>query len=153
MSPSWIPQMTMTRMRRHDKTAKDSRLKPDSSTTIVVTDPPAVPGDPGKPDDSNFGIPAKEDQPTKPIPSKGKGPSSGNSSKAPASKSTATTHPSAAARGVQERAQSTLLGAAASIQATGTGEDMVQCLENDTGLLAGVAESSCYHGRRVRGSC
>ena len=110
---------------QEDETAKDSRLKPDSSTTIVVTDPPAVPGDPGKPDDSNPGIPVKENQPTKPIPSKGKGPSSGNSSKAPASKSTATTHPLAVARGVQECAQSTLLGAAASIQATGTGEDTV----------------------------
>ena len=110
---------------QEDQMAKDSRLKPDSSTTNVVTDPPAVPGNPRKPDDSNPGILAKEDQPTKPIPSKGKGPSSGNSSKAPASKSSATTHPSAVARGVQERMQSTLLGAAASIQATGTGEDMV----------------------------
>ena len=33
---------------QEDETAKDSRLKPDSSTTIVVTDPPAVPGDPWK---------------------------------------------------------------------------------------------------------
>ena len=82
---------------QEDETAKDSRLKPDSFTTIVVTDPPAEPGNPRKPDDSNPGIPAKENQPTKPIPSKGKGPSSGNSSKAPASKSSATTHPSAAA--------------------------------------------------------
>ena len=119
-------------------TAKDSRLKPDSSTTIVVMDPPAVPGDPGKLDDSNPGIPAKENQPTKPIPSKGKSPSSGNSSKAPASKSSATTHPSAAARGIQECAQSTLLRVTTSIQATGTGEDMVRCLENYTGLLAGL---------------
>ena len=110
---------------QEDETAKDSRLKPDSSTTIVVTDPPAVLGNLGKPDDSNPGIPAKENQPTKPIPSKGKGPSSGNSSKAPASKSSTTTHPSAAALGVQERAQSTLLGVATSIQATGTGEDTV----------------------------
>ena len=77
---------------QEDETAKDSRLKPDSSTTIVVMDPPAVPGNPG--------IPAKENQPTKPIPSKGKGPNSGNSSKAPASKSSTTTHPSAVARGV-----------------------------------------------------
>ena len=118
--------------------AKDSRLKPDSSATIAVTDPPAVPGNPGKPDDPNPGILAKDTQPTKPIPSKGKGPSSGNSSKAPASKSSATTHPSAAARGVQERAQSTLFGATASIRAMGTGEDTVRCLENYTGLLAGL---------------
>ena len=95
-------------------------------------------GNPGKPDDSNPSIPAKENQPTKPIPSKGKGPSSGNSSKAPASKSSTTTHPSAAARGVQEHAQSTLLGAATSIQAMGTGEDTVRHLENYTGLLAGL---------------
>ena len=104
----------------------------------MVTDPPVVPGNPGKPDDSNPGIPAKENQPTKPIPSKGKGPSSGNSSKAPASKSSATTHPLAAAQGVQEREQSTLLGAAASIQATGTGEDMVRHPKNYTSLLAGL---------------
>ena len=123
---------------QEDETAKDSRLKPDSSTTIVVTDPPVVPGNPGKPDDSNPGILAKENQPTKPIPSKGKGPSRWNSSKAPASKSSATTHPLAAARGVQERAQSTLLGAAASIQAMGNGEDTVRRLENYTGLLTGL---------------
>ena len=100
--------------------------------------PPAVPGNPGKPDDPNPGIPTKDTQPTKPIPSKGKGPSSGNSSKAPASKSSTTTHPSAMARGVQEHVQSTLFRAAASIQATGTGEDTVRCLENYTGLLAGL---------------
>ena len=80
----------------------------------------------------------KENQPTKPIPSKGKGPSSGNSSKAPASKSSATTHPSVTARGVQECAQSTLLRAATSIQAMGTGEDTVRHLENYTSLLAGL---------------
>ena len=95
-------------------------------------------GNPGKPDDPNPSILIKDTQPTKPIPSKGKGPSSGNSSKAPASKSSATTHPSAAARGVQERAQSTLFRAAASIQATGTGEDTVRRLENYAGLLTGL---------------
>ena len=149
MSPSQMPQMTMMMggdrnetkqyyKGQEDETAKDSRLKPNSSTTVVVMDLPAVPGNPGKLDDSNLGIPAKENQPTKPIPSKGKGPSSGNSSKAPASKSSATTHPSAAARGVQERMQSTLLRAAASIQTTGTREDMVPRLENYTSLLAGL---------------
>ena len=61
---------------QEDETAKDSWLKPDSST-IVVTDPSAVPDNPGKPDDSNPGIPAKENQPTKPMPSKGKGPAVG----------------------------------------------------------------------------
>ena len=123
---------------QEDETAKDSRLKPDSSATIAVTDPPLVPGNPRKPDDSNPGILAKDTQPTKPIPSKGKGPSSGNSSKAPASKSSATTHPSAVARGVQERAQSTLLGVATSIQAMGTGEDTVRHLENYTSLPVGL---------------
>ena len=77
------------------ETAKGSGLKPDSSAPIVVTDPPAVPGNPRRPDGPNPGIPAKDTQPTKPIPSKGKGPSSGNSSKAPASKYSTTTHPSA----------------------------------------------------------
>ena len=80
MSPSQIPQMMMTMgdpnktkqyyQGQEDETAKDSRLKPDSSTTIVVTDPPAVPGNPRKPDDSNPSILVKENQPTKPIPSK-----------------------------------------------------------------------------------
>ena len=105
--------------------AKDSGLKPDSSTPTVVTDPPAVPGNPRNPDGSNPGPPATDAQPTKPIPSKGKGPNSESSSKAPASKSSATTQPLAAAQGVQERAQSTLFGAAALVQATGTDEDTV----------------------------
>ena len=123
---------------QEDETAKDSGLKPNSSAPIVVTDPPAVLGNPRKPDGPNLGILAKDTQPTKPIPSKGKGPSSGNSSKAPASKSSATTHPLAVARGVQECVQSTLFGVAASIQATGTGEDMVRRLEIYTGLLTGL---------------
>ena len=84
---------------QEDEAAKDSGLKPDSSTT-AVTDPPAVPGNPRNPGGSNPGAPAKDAQPTKPIPSKGKGPNSESSSKAPASKSSATTQPSAAAQGV-----------------------------------------------------
>ena len=82
---------------QEDETAKDSGLKPDSPAPIAVTDPPPMPGNPGKPDDPNPCIPAKDTQPTKPIPSKGKGPSSGNSSKAPASKSSTTTLPTAVA--------------------------------------------------------
>ena len=109
---------------QEDEAGKDSRLRPDSSTP-VVTDPPAMPGNPGNPNSSNPGTPAKDAQPTKPIPSKGKGPNSESSSKAPASKSSATTQPSAAAQGVQERTQSTLFGAAALAQATGTEEDTV----------------------------
>ena len=111
-------------------------LKPDSSTHTAVTDPPAVLGIPGNPDGSNPGAPAKDAQPTKPIPSKGKGPISESSSKAPASKSGATTQLLAAAQGVQERAQSTLFGAATLAQATE--EDMVRCPENYTGLLTGL---------------
>ena len=117
---------------------KNSRLKPDSSTPAVVTDPPAVPGNPGNLDGSNPGDPAKDAQPTKPIPSKGKGPNSESSSKAPASKSRATTQPLAVAQGVQERVQSTLFGAATLVQATGTEEDTVRHLENYTGLLLGL---------------
>ena len=107
-----------------DEAAKDFGLKPDSSTT-AVTDPSAMPGNPGNPDGSDLGTPAKDAQPTKPIPSKGKGPNSESSSKAPASKSSATTQPSAAAQGIQERAQSTLFMAATLAQATGTEEDTV----------------------------
>ena len=120
-----------------DEAAKDSGLKPDSSTT-AVTDPPAMPGNPGNLDGSDPGAPAKDAQPTKPIPSKGKGPNSESSSKAPASKSGATTQPSAAAQGVQERMQSTLFTAATLAQATGTEEDTVRRLENYTGLLTGL---------------
>ena len=116
---------------------KDSGLKPDSSTP-AVTDPPAMPGNPRNPGGSNPGTPAKEAQPTKPLPSKGKGPNSESSSKAPASKSGATTQPSAVAQGVQEHTQSILFGAATFAQAMGTEEDVVQCLENYTGLLTGL---------------
>ena len=119
---------------QEDEAAKDSRLKPNSSIP-AVTDPPAMPGNPGNLGNSNPGIPAKDAQPTKPIPSKGKGPNSKSSSKAPASKSGATTQPSAAARGVQECAQSTLFGVATLAQVADTEEDMVRCLENYTGLL------------------
>ena len=119
-----------------DEAAKDSGLKPDSST--AVTDPPAVPGNPGNPDGSDPSGPAKDAQPTKPIPSKGKGPNSESSSKAPASKSGTTTQPSAVAQGVQERMQSTLFAVATLAQATGTEEDMVRHLENYTGLLTGL---------------
>ena len=112
---------------------KDSGSKPDSSTPTV-----AVPGNPGNPDGSNPGTPAEDTQPTKPIPSKGKGPNSKSSSKAPASKTGATTQPSAVAQKVQEHMQSTLFRAATLTQATGTEEDLVRCLENYTCLLTGL---------------
>ena len=120
-----------------DEAVKDSKLKPDSSTTVVM-DPLAMLGNPRNPDGSGPSAPAKDAQPTKPIPSKGKDPNSESSSKAPASKSGATTQPSAAAQGVQERAQSTLFGAATLAQAMGPEEDMVRCLENYTSLLTGL---------------
>ena len=122
---------------QEDEAVKDSGLKPNSSIP-AVTDPPAVPGNPGNLGGSNPGNPAKDAQPTKPIPSKGKGPNSKSSSKAPASKSGATTQPSAVARGVQEYMQSTLFGAATLAQATDTEEDTVRHLENYTGLLTGL---------------
>ena len=118
------PNKTKQYYRDEDGAAKDSGFKPDSSIP-AVTDPPAMPGNPGNAGGSNPGIPAKDTQPTKPIPSKGKGPNSKNSSKAPASKSGATTQPSAAAQGVQELVQSTLFGTATLSQATDTEEDMV----------------------------
>ena len=121
---------------QEDEVAKDSGLKPDSSTHTVVRDSPAVPGNPGNPDGSKPGTPAKDTQPTKPIPSKGKGPISESSSKAPASKSGTTTQLSAVAQGVQEHAQSTLFRAATLAQATE--EDTVRRLENYTGLLTGL---------------
>ena len=123
---------------QEDEAAKDSGLKPNSSTPTAVTDPPAVTGNPGNPDGSNPGTPAKDAPPTKPIPSKGKGPNSESSSKAPASKSSTTTQPSATAQGVQEHAQSTLFWVATLVQATGTEEDTVRCLENYTSLLVGL---------------
>ena len=82
-------------------------------------------GNPRNPDGSDPGAPAKDAQPTKPIPSKDKGPNSESSSKAPASKSGATTQPSAVAQGIKECSQSTLFAAATLAQATGTEEDMV----------------------------
>ena len=97
-----------------------------------------MPGKPGNPDGSNPGALAKDAQPTKSIPSKGKGPNSESSSKAPASKSGATSQPLAVAQGVQEHMQSTLFEAATLAQATDTEEDTVRRLENYTGLLTGL---------------
>ena len=125
---------------QEDEAAEDCGPKPSGSTLTTVTDPPAVPGNTGNPDGSNPGTPAKDTQLTKPIPSKGKGPNSKNSSKAPASKSVdnANSQLLAAMQGVQERAQSTLFGAATLAQAMGTEEDAVRCLQNYTGLLTGL---------------
>ena len=71
---------------QEDEAAEGSELKSSCSTVTAVTDPPAMLGNPENLDGSNPGTLAKDTQPTKPIPSKGKGPNSGNSSKAPVSK-------------------------------------------------------------------
>ena len=107
----------------------ESGSKP-SSPKAVNTDPAAAPESARNPTGSRPG----NTQPTKPGATKGKGPSSEGSGKAPASK----LQLSAAALGVQEHAQSTLFGAAALAQATGTEEDTVRRLENYTGLLTGL---------------
>ena len=97
----------------------------------VNTDPAAILESAGNPTGSNPDAPSGNTRPTKPGCTKGKGASSECSSKAPASK----LQLSATAQGVQERAQSTLFGAAALAQATCTEEDTVRRLENYTGLL------------------
>ena len=100
----------------------------------VNTGPAAVPESAGNPTGPRPDIPSQNTQPIKPGATKGKGPSNESSGKAPASKSQF----SAMALGVQERAQSTLFGAATLAQATSTEEDTVRHLENYTGLLTGL---------------
>ena len=98
------------------------------------TDPAAVPESAGNPTGSRPDAPSRNIPPTKPGATKGKGPSNESSGKAPASK----LQLSAAALGVQERAQSTLFSAATLAQATSTEEDTIRRLENYTGLLTGL---------------
>ena len=105
-----------------------------SSPKAVNTDPAAVPESAGNPTGSWPDAPSGNIPPTKPGATKGKGPSNESSGKAPASK----LQLSAAALGVQERAQSTLFGVAALAQATSMEEDIVCRLENYTGLLTGL---------------
>ena len=107
--------------------------KPSSPKT-ADTNPAGVPESAGNPTGSRPDAPSGNTPSTKPGATKGKGPSNESSGKAPASKPQL----SAAALGVQERAQSTLLGAAALAQATSTEEDTVRHLENYTGLLTGL---------------
>ena len=107
--------------------------KPSSPKT-VNTGPAAVLESAGNPTGSRPDAPSGNTPPTKPGATKGKGPSNESSSKAPASK----LQLSAAALGVQERAQSTLFDAATLAQATSTEEDTVRRLENYTGLLTGL---------------
>ena len=108
----------------------ESGSKPNSAKTVNIN-PAAVPESAGNPTGSRPDAPSGNTPPTKPRATKGKGSSSESSGKAPGSK----LQLSAAALGVQECAQSTLFGAAALAQATGTEEDTVHCLENYTGLL------------------
>ena len=105
-----------------------------SSSKAVNTDPAAVLESAGNPTGSRPDAPSRNTPPTKPRATKGKGPSNESSSKAPASK----LQLSAMALGVQERARSTLFGAAALAQATSTEEDTIRRLENYTGLLTGL---------------
>ena len=106
------------------------RSKP-SRPKAVNTGPAAVPENAGNPTGPRPDVPSGNTQPIKPGATKGTGPKDESSGKAPASK----TQFSAAALGVQERAQSTLFGAATLAQATSTEEDTVCCLENYTCLL------------------
>ena len=103
-------------------------------TKAVDTGPAAVPVSAGNSIGPRPDVPSGNTQPIKPGATKGKGPSNESSGKAPSSKSKF----SAAALGVQERAQSTLFGAPTLAQATSTEEDTVCRLENYTGLLTGL---------------
>ena len=85
-----------------------------SSPKAVNTGPAAVLESVGNPAVSGPDTPSGNTLPTKAGATKGKGPSNENSGKAPASK----LQLSVAALGVQERAQSTLFGAATLAQAT-----------------------------------
>ena len=105
-----------------------------SSPKAVNTGPAAVPESVGNPTVSRPDAPSRNTLLAKPRATKGKGPSNESSGKAPASK----LQLSAAALGVQERAQSTLFGAATMAQATGAEEDTVHRLESYTGLLTGL---------------
>ena len=105
-----------------------------SSPKAVNTGPAAIPQSVGNPTVSGPDAPSGNTLPAKPRATKGKGPSSESSGKAPGSK----LQLSAMALGVQERAQSTLFGAATLAQATGTEEDTIRHLENYTGLLTGL---------------
>ena len=119
--------------------AKERPENPDVEKTkkpgpATVTDAPAEPagsGNPGGPESEVM----PEQNPSKTPGAKGKGPSSGNSGKAPASKVKLST----AAEGVRERAQTTLFGGAALAQAMGSEEEeeVTRHLENYTGLLDG----------------
>ena len=116
-----------------EERAGEPRSKP-SSPKAADTGPTAVPESAGNPTGSKPDAPSGNTLSTKPVATKGKGPSKESSGKAPASK----LQLSAAALGVQECAQSTLLGAAALALVTSTEEDTIRHLENYTSLLPGL---------------
>ena len=93
-----------------------------SNTKAVNTDRAAILESARNPAVSGPAAPSGNTLPTKARTTKGKGPSNENSGKAPASK----LQFSAKALGVQERAQSTLFGAATLAQATSTEEDTIR---------------------------
>ena len=120
--------------------AKERPENPDVEKTkkpgpATVTDTPAEPAGSGNPGDPESEVMPGQN-PSKTPGAKGKGPSSGNSGKALASRAKL----SAAAKGVRERAQTMLFGGAALAQATVGSEEeeeMTHRLENYTGLLDG----------------
>ena len=105
--------------------------KPGPATVMDTPAEPAGSGNPGGPESEVM----PEQNPSKTPGAKGKGPSSGNSGKAPASKLKLST----SAEGVREWAQTTLFGGAALAQAIGLEEEeeVTHRLENYTGLLDG----------------
>ena len=99
-----------------------------------ITDTPAKPAGSGNPGGPESEV-VPEQNPSKTPGTKGKGPSSENSGKAPATKPKLST----SAEGVWERAQTMLFRGAALAQAMGSEEEeeVTRHLENYTGLLDG----------------
>ena len=121
------PNMSKKYPEDHDA---DETEKPRPAT---ITDTPAVPADSGNPGGLEPEVMPEQNPPSKTPGTKGKGPNSKNSRKAPATRSQLST----SAEGVRERAQTTLFGGAALVQAMGSEEEeeITRRLENYTGLL------------------
>ena len=109
-------------------------MEKSGSGPATTTEPPAVPADSGNPGGPGPDVEPEQDPPSKATGTKGKGPNSEKSGKAAAPKLQFST----SAEGVWERAQSTLFGGAALVQAMGSEEDVTRHLENYTGLLDGL---------------
>ena len=110
-------------------------MEESGSRPATTTDPPAAPADSGNPGGPDPDIGPEQNPPLKATGTKGKGPNSEKSGKAPAPKSQLST----SAKGVRERAQTTLFGGAALAQpqVMGLEEEVTRRLENYTGLLDG----------------